>query len=77
MDYGAAPEDAAPAHSWLEGHDNLFGSFINNKWNKANEVRGEGGLGAGRGARRRARRGTGAKRQQHNIRLYINITDHN
>ena len=39
MEYGNAPEDDSPARSWLDGHDKLFGTFINNKWNKANEVR--------------------------------------
>jgi hypothetical protein len=41
MDYGNAPEDDSPARSWLDSHDKLFGTFINNKWNKDNEVRRE------------------------------------
>ena len=32
MDYGPAPESAAPAQAWLEQHGRRFGLFIDNQW---------------------------------------------
>src|SRR5919107_224515 len=32
MSYGPAPEAAAPAHAWLEGHGRRFGVFIDGEW---------------------------------------------
>jgi aldehyde dehydrogenase (NAD+) len=35
MSYGPAPEAAAPAHAWLEGHDRRFGLYIGGRWTRA------------------------------------------
>ncbi|MDR7418667.1 MAG: aldehyde dehydrogenase family protein [Armatimonadota bacterium] len=35
MDYGPAPETAAPALAWLDAHGRRFGLFINNTWTAA------------------------------------------
>ena len=32
MEYGPAPEAAAPAREWIAEHDGKFGHFINGKW---------------------------------------------
>ena len=32
MDYGPAPENAAEAEKWLDGHDRRFGLFIGGDW---------------------------------------------
>jgi aldehyde dehydrogenase (NAD+) len=32
MEYGPAPESAAPANSWLDAHDRRFGMFVNGEW---------------------------------------------
>jgi aldehyde dehydrogenase (NAD+) len=32
MEYGPAPEGAAPAHAWLEAHGRRFGLFIGGSW---------------------------------------------
>jgi aldehyde dehydrogenase (NAD+) len=34
MAYGPAPEAAAPAHAWLEGHGRRFGLFIGGRWSE-------------------------------------------
>jgi aldehyde dehydrogenase (NAD+) len=34
MAYGPAPEAAAPAHAWLEGHARRFGQFIGGRWSE-------------------------------------------
>ncbi len=40
MEYGPAPESAAPANAWLDAHDRRFGMFIGGEWT----VPGEGRL---------------------------------
>jgi aldehyde dehydrogenase (NAD+) len=32
LDYGPAPESAAPAHAWLDAHDRRFLHFIGGRW---------------------------------------------
>ena len=32
MEYGPAPESAAPANAWLDAHDRRFGMFIGGEW---------------------------------------------
>src|SRR5438552_2294278 len=32
MEYGPAPENAAPANEWLDGHERRFGLFIGGEW---------------------------------------------
>ena len=32
LDYGPAPEAAAPALAWIKAHDGKFGNFIGNEW---------------------------------------------
>jgi aldehyde dehydrogenase (NAD+) len=32
MEYGPAPESAAPAMAWLDGHARRFGMFIDGEW---------------------------------------------
>jgi aldehyde dehydrogenase (NAD+) len=32
LDYGPAPESAAPANAWLDAHDRRFGMFIDGAW---------------------------------------------
>ena len=32
LEYGPAPESAARAHAWLDGHERSFGLFIGGKW---------------------------------------------
>jgi len=32
LEYGPAPEDAAPAHAWLEAHGRAFGHFIDGRF---------------------------------------------
>jgi aldehyde dehydrogenase (NAD+) len=32
LDYGPAPEDAAPAHAWLDAHGRKFGHFIDGRF---------------------------------------------
>jgi len=34
MDYGPAPESAAEAHAWLNGHERVFGHFIDGAFTK-------------------------------------------
>ena len=34
MDYGSAPESAAEAMAWLDGHGRKFGQFIGGVWTK-------------------------------------------
>ena len=35
LDYGPAPESAAPVEEWLERHGRAFDLFIGGKWVKA------------------------------------------
>ena len=35
MDYGPAPEGAAPAQAWLDGHHRAFGHFIGGAFTEA------------------------------------------
>ena len=37
MDYGPAPESAAPANAWLDQHARAFGHFIKGAWTKASK----------------------------------------
>jgi aldehyde dehydrogenase (NAD+) len=34
LDYGPAPESAAPAHAWLDAHERRFGLFIDGAWHE-------------------------------------------
>src|SRR5262245_8817981 len=39
MEYGPAPESAAPANAWLDAHDRRFGMFIDGAWTEPGEDR--------------------------------------
>jgi aldehyde dehydrogenase (NAD+) len=38
MEYGPAPESAAPAHEWLDRHDRRFGLFIDGEWQQPSDA---------------------------------------
>src|SRR3569832_2848461 len=38
LDYGPAPESAAPALAWLASKGNKFGHFVNGRWTKPGKV---------------------------------------
>ena len=38
MAYGPAPENAAEAEKWLDGHDRRFGLFIGGDWRMPDEA---------------------------------------
>src|SRR5262249_55815486 len=39
MEYGPAPESAAPANAWLDAHERRFGMFIDGEWTAPEESR--------------------------------------
>src|SRR6476661_4447621 len=39
MEYGPAPESAAPANAWLDAHARRFGMFIDGEWTEPGEDR--------------------------------------
>ncbi len=39
MEYGPAPESAAPATAWLDAHDRRFGMFIDGEWTEPGDDR--------------------------------------
>jgi aldehyde dehydrogenase (NAD+) len=39
MEYGPAPESAAPAQAWLDAHDRRFGLFVNGRWSEPDDTR--------------------------------------
>jgi aldehyde dehydrogenase (NAD+) len=39
MEYGPAPESAAPANAWLDAHERRFGQFIDGAWTEIDQAR--------------------------------------
>src|SRR5436305_1792462 len=39
MEYGPAPESAAPANAWLDAHERRFGMFIDGEWTQPGDDR--------------------------------------